>query len=332
MTDYEILGIPADSSDIEINQAFRKLALKHHPDKGGDPAKFREVYDAYQALTNGIHRNADEIAVANSREVSKEELSDIIKYMNKFADDLCDRLKKDHERHFKNNKGNENQFIVNENQKFYCKTLSGYVWGNHPGNLLIAPENEEKQVILTEGQKPVSANFYYVVGNPVNVKEDNGTSFFQRKYKIRNEISEEEIINSFPSDKTVMVFLHKTDAIKYSRARRDGKLLKNSLHCQQPCVFSVKFTDLDMRHPLKHADLYLKYNDDTDNNGTFSELIYFFEINSKKVIPFYGELILSAHDYYGEKSFPAVPFPGIDTYKFPVETYKGTSVWWRLQL
>lgn len=36
---YDILGVPKDASDADIKKAFKKLALKHHPDKGGDIEK-----------------------------------------------------------------------------------------------------------------------------------------------------------------------------------------------------------------------------------------------------------------------------------------------------
>lgn len=54
MTDhYETLGIGKNASDEEIKRAFRKLAHKYHPDKGGgDEAKFKEINHAYQVLSD----------------------------------------------------------------------------------------------------------------------------------------------------------------------------------------------------------------------------------------------------------------------------------------
>ncbi len=48
---YEVLGVSKDASDDEIKKAFRKAAVKHHPDKeGGDETKFKEATEAYEVL------------------------------------------------------------------------------------------------------------------------------------------------------------------------------------------------------------------------------------------------------------------------------------------
>ncbi len=54
---YEILGISKDASADEIKKAFRKAAVKHHPDKeGGDEAKFKEASEAYEVLKDQTKR------------------------------------------------------------------------------------------------------------------------------------------------------------------------------------------------------------------------------------------------------------------------------------
>lgn len=48
---YEVLGVSKDASADEIKKAFRKAAVKHHPDKeGGDESKFKEINEAYEVL------------------------------------------------------------------------------------------------------------------------------------------------------------------------------------------------------------------------------------------------------------------------------------------
>lgn len=47
---YEILGVARSASQQEIKAAFRKKAMEHHPDRGGDAQKFKEINEAYQVL------------------------------------------------------------------------------------------------------------------------------------------------------------------------------------------------------------------------------------------------------------------------------------------
>ena len=49
---YEILGVQKTASQEEIKKAFHKLAHQHHPDKGGEEKKFKEINEAYQVLSD----------------------------------------------------------------------------------------------------------------------------------------------------------------------------------------------------------------------------------------------------------------------------------------
>lgn len=54
---YEVLGLKKGASADEIKKAFRKAAVKYHPDKeGGDEAKFKEVSEAYEVLKDSEKR------------------------------------------------------------------------------------------------------------------------------------------------------------------------------------------------------------------------------------------------------------------------------------
>ena len=61
---YEVLGVPRNASEGDIKKAYRKLAMKHHPDRNqGDAAKeaeakFKEVKEAYEILCDGQKRAA----------------------------------------------------------------------------------------------------------------------------------------------------------------------------------------------------------------------------------------------------------------------------------
>jgi len=55
---YNILGIPRTATPEEIKKAYRTLAMKHHPDRGGDQEQFKRVTQAYDTLSNSDKRSA----------------------------------------------------------------------------------------------------------------------------------------------------------------------------------------------------------------------------------------------------------------------------------
>lgn len=55
MQDHDVLGVRPGASPQEVAAAFRRHALRHHPDRGGDPARFQAGVDAYERLTGSAH-------------------------------------------------------------------------------------------------------------------------------------------------------------------------------------------------------------------------------------------------------------------------------------
>lgn len=67
---YKTLGVARTASADEIKKAFRKLARTHHPDAGGDEAKFKEINEAYEVLSDPKKRELyDQYGTANENQI-----------------------------------------------------------------------------------------------------------------------------------------------------------------------------------------------------------------------------------------------------------------------
>ena len=57
---YEILGVNKGASDADLKKAYRRLAMKFHPDRNSDDAnaeeKFKEANEAYEVLSDAQKR------------------------------------------------------------------------------------------------------------------------------------------------------------------------------------------------------------------------------------------------------------------------------------
>lgn len=54
---YDVLGVNEQSTSADITKAYKNLAKKHHPDRGGDQAKFQEINEAHDTLKNSQKRH-----------------------------------------------------------------------------------------------------------------------------------------------------------------------------------------------------------------------------------------------------------------------------------
>ena len=73
---YKILEVNKKSSLEEIKKSYKKLAVKNHPDKGGDPKIFKKISEAYQVLSNPEKR----------RIYDNENIYDNLRGQNEFTD------------------------------------------------------------------------------------------------------------------------------------------------------------------------------------------------------------------------------------------------------
>ena len=67
---YKTLGVSRTATPEEIKKAYRKLARKYHPDAGGDEAKFKEINEAYEVLSDEKKRKLyDQYGTANENQI-----------------------------------------------------------------------------------------------------------------------------------------------------------------------------------------------------------------------------------------------------------------------
>ena len=65
-----LLGVSTSASVADIRKAYKKAALKHHPDKGGDAERFKAVTEAFELLSS--HSEQRELAASKTRDDARE--------------------------------------------------------------------------------------------------------------------------------------------------------------------------------------------------------------------------------------------------------------------
>jgi len=93
MNYYELLDVPKNATTDEIKQHYRKYARIHHPDKGGDPEKFKEIQTAYETLMDPIQRHQYDMDISGTNYTFTQDDYDMIfKYYNSFINSVEVRL------------------------------------------------------------------------------------------------------------------------------------------------------------------------------------------------------------------------------------------------
>jgi|AntAceMinimDraft_1070359.scaffolds.fasta_scaffold02182_8 curved DNA-binding protein len=75
---YNILGVDKNAATSEIKAAYKKLAMQHHPDHGGDVTQFQKINEAYETLKDTEKRsNYDRPKSRQSFNVNSENFEDM---------------------------------------------------------------------------------------------------------------------------------------------------------------------------------------------------------------------------------------------------------------
>ena len=93
MNYYELLDVPTNATTEEIKKHYRKYALLHHPDKGGDEEQFKLILEAYETLMDPILRHQYDIELSgNSYTFTQDDYDMIYRYYNSFINSVEVRL------------------------------------------------------------------------------------------------------------------------------------------------------------------------------------------------------------------------------------------------
>lgn len=74
---YSVLGVNRDATPDDIKKAYRRLASKHHPDKGGEDAKFQEIQKAYEVLSDPQKRQQHDNPNQFHFDVNSDNMEDV---------------------------------------------------------------------------------------------------------------------------------------------------------------------------------------------------------------------------------------------------------------
>jgi len=87
---YELLNVTNNASSTDIKKAYRKAAVKYHPDKGGDPEMFKQVAEAYETLSDPVKREHYDNYGSVNPELSMDPMNLFAEFERMFSQSFMD--------------------------------------------------------------------------------------------------------------------------------------------------------------------------------------------------------------------------------------------------
>jgi len=142
---YNLLGIDPKCNQDEIKTAYKKISLRHHPDKGGNTKKFQEIQEAYLVLSDPVKRKDYDLCK------EKDGNKDIDEMIDKDLMMFFNRKKKKMQKKKERKSSPEYRSYIN-----YIKTLSidpavdifDQYYGQHVDNMFKIIQNKVQGEVL----------------------------------------------------------------------------------------------------------------------------------------------------------------------------------------
>src|SRR3990167_3708059 len=272
---YGLLELTDFVSIDEVKKAYKRLAVIHHPDKGGDEETFKRISHAYFVLSDKDRKkHYDEVLKTGITKQEAQFTDESFKeFIQSFGNELLRNLKKE----FKTRKKeisniSSTQIKIPEWASFYENAGSA------------------------EG-------IYYVVGKPITISENVG--------ELRSNISPDEILNSFKNLDQILLIEKEYQAFEYAWATRVGNFYKDEF-CAQSAFAKVKLKYTINTKPRRlQAWVNEKWSNDEGGKSTAQSdtAIYCINATMQDIILLSAELkIATLKNGLSLKKYPIIEF------------------------
>lgn len=148
---YATLGVANGSDEKTIKKAYYKLSFQHHPDKGGDPAVFAEMTEAYDVLCSERRSDYDRKSKFGNAYNEYYEFFDInVDFDYDLEKQRMDRFKRDEVLDIYINVGDDFNGVVEYERWVRCKTCDGT--GKDMSSKIVIRDNDGNVLKVFDGE------------------------------------------------------------------------------------------------------------------------------------------------------------------------------------